>query len=1309
MKKTVLLFLLIFTGLIGVAGAAMNDYCVTPATSSTSTKPNILILMDYSGSMQFPAYITCNYDTSDPYDGQVVQCRTPSSSATDNYSTTKTYYGYFDTSKYYKYASSKFQVNTTCTDTNKIGSSNTCISGNVLNWITMTRVDVSRKILTGGRTSTGSSDIYQSEGARVVYTDNSGSLNCTFTITTTSTSGAGSTKARTLAIANRSGYTCPLGTLSASDIDVEPLSPSTDKGLIQDFYDKATFEFMIFNTAYKGKLLSAKDATQSSLIAALTNEQPYDGTPTGEGLWEAYDFFKQSSDHSYYANTSDISAGSGVKDPYYDGTGSSNTAVPCRKCFVLLISDGVWNDSVDPVEPAKTMRTTDLRTLTGTQNVTTYVVYAFGDKDPTTKLQGQRAMITTAIFGGFDDTDSNGWPYPFTGYPSSSKTVTYPRTQCDPANTWNASCKEWDKNRTGLPYNFFEADDGDALETAILNALNDMLRRASSGTAASVLASSEGSGANILQSVFYPKRLFTDTEIDWTGEIQNLWYYIDPYLQSTSIREDTNLAGTSGASILNLTDDYVIKFYFDTADNKTKAKRYSSAADGSSETYVDTVALEDIKNLWEAGTLLFQRNLSTSPRTIYTTTSGSSFLANNFSTTNKTTLSSYLQAADATEAEKIINFVHGTDQTGYRNRTVTISGTSGVWKLGDIVASTPRLQSSIPSNSYHLKSPDGYSDSTYLEYIQDSSYLSRGMVYAGANDGMIHAFKLGKLEQTWSGQGTNDKAKLTNLDTTTALGSEVWSFIPKNSLPYLKYMADTNYCHLYFIDLPPLVVDASVVAGTGSESATKTKSSWKTILIGGMGLGGASRITSDSCTTGSSGTCVKTPITDPSDSTKGLGYSSYFALNITDPNSPSLLWEYSNTALGFSTSGPTIIRIGAENVWSSTVSYTADQYVKYNDKFYRCTQAYDYPPAKEPGIDTAYWEETGPFSNGKWFAVFASGPTGPIDATNHQFLATSDQNLKLFVLDLYSGSATVIDTGITNAFGGSLYNAAFDAEKGDIASAGRYSDDALYLGYTQKDTSTSTWTKGGVLRVTTKESMNPANWVVSTVINNIGPVTSAVTKLQDRKNTNLWLYFGSGRFYYRYGTTMDDPRGQRALYGLKEPCYTTSNTIDKTCTSSISSGLDNQTTSPSATLATGATGWYITLDAATQSDGTTAATTDAETVNGAERLVTDPLAVFSGVVFFTTYVPSSDMCTLGGNTYVWAVKYDAGNQAGGLTGQAITQVSTGSIQQLSLSSIFTGKENRRTASILGMPPKGQGLSVLVGPRPLKRILHIREK
>jgi type IV pilus assembly protein PilY1 len=1223
MKKMAFLFILTFSWLLSSADAAMNDYCVTPVSSSIVTKPNILILMDYSGSMQFPAYVTCDYD-SGIYDGKVVNCQTPSSSASDNYNSTKAYYGLFDMTMYYRYSAGKFQVNTSCTNTDKIGNSNTCISGNLLNWITSTRIDVSRKVLTGGRTNTGASDIYQSEGARLVYTDTG--LHCKFTITTTSTNGSGATKARTVKIENQTGLTCPLGTLSASDIDIQPVDPSADTGITQDFYNKATFEFMIFNSDYPGKLLSAKDSTESSLIAAMTNEQPYNGTPTGEGLREAQDFFKQSNDYNYQSNTSDLSRGNGVKDPWYDGSGSGSKAITCRKSFVVLISDGAWNGSVDPASVARTMRTADQRSdLTGSQTVTTYSVYAFGDKDPTTKLQGQRAMITTAILGGFDDYDSNAYPYPFssTNLPGDSRFVAYPLSQCDPANTWDANCKEWDKSRTGLPYNYFEADDGEALKTSLMNALNDILRRASSGTAASVLASSEGSGANILQSVFYPKRLFNDTEISWIGEMQNLWYYVDPYLLYSSIREDTNTGGTGGTNVLNLGDDNAIEFFFDTDENKTRVRRYSTNSDGSGKTLVGTAALEDIKNLWEAGSLLFQR---TSARTIYTTTDGVNFLTGGFSTGNSSTLAPYLQATDAT---KIIDWVHGSEQTGCRSRTVTISGTTGVWKLGDIVSSTPKIQSSVPLNTYHSYPPDGYLDSTYLEFIQDASYKSRGMSYVGGNDGMLHAFKFGNLQQTWTEKGTNDKARLYNADS-TPLGFEMWSFIPKNALPYLKYLADPNYCHVNLVDLPSSIVDVSIANSSGAVSSdqgiTKTQSSWRTVLIGGMGLGGANKNSSDSCTTGDNGTCVKTPIAD-------VGYSSYFAIDVTDPTSPQLLWEFSDPALGFSTSGPAIVRIGA------------------------------------------------PDKNGKWFAVFASGPTGPINTTYHQFIGTSNQNLKLFAVDIATGSVTTIDTGVENAFGGSLYNSTIDVDRGNASSSGRYSDDAFYLGYTRKNTSVSpaTWTKGGVLRVLTKEDQTPSNWVVRHVISDTNAVTASVTKLQNRRTGKLWLFFGTGRFFYKYEGVIDDASTQQQLYGVTDPCYdASSNTMNKDCTSS------------------GDVRWTINdLDAASGE-------------KGAERVITDPLAVYSGAVFFTTYAPSKDVCSMGGDTYVWAVKYDSGGTAW-QTGKAVTQVSTGAIQELDLSSVFTEKSGRRTSAIIGMPPKGQGLSVLLPPRPLKKFLHIRQK
>lgn len=1245
MKKIAsFLFLFIFVGFDSVTAATMNDYCISPPFTSTSVKPNVLINMDFSGSMQFPAYLPCNFDG---YNNYVALCR--SSSLPDyKYDSTKDYYGYFDNTKYYKYASNRFQVNTACTDTNRIGSSN-CISGNLLNWITSTRIDITRKVLTGGRSNAGK---LESEGATYDYTDST--LKCKFTITATTTAN------RKLTVQNSSG-TCPIGTLSNATINLDDPGAT---GIVQEFWDKVHFEFMVYSSgsgsyARYGEMRSDKDATQSSLISAINNETPFYGTPTGEAMWEAYDFFKQSNANNYEANSSSINPTNGNKDPWYDGSGGSATAIPCRKAFVLLLSDGAWNGSVDPVKPARTMIVNDLRTasaLTGKQNVRTYAVYAFGE----TEADGRQSMITTAIFGGFDDNDSNTWPYPFTDYPSNSKDVTYPRSECNYPTRWDSQCSEWDKDKNNLPDNFFEADDGDALRTAIFNALMDMLRRATSGTAVSVLASGEGSGANMLQAVFYPKRAFGTTEIDWTGEMQNLWYYIDPFLQSSTIREDTD----SNKILKLLTGDRVVSFFFDTSENKTKARFYNDTdgdgdADGS---YVDIVPIEDLKNLWEAGTLLWSR---TSARTIKTTI-GSSLI--DFSTANESILRSYLQAADATEGTKIINYIHGIDQTGYRNRTVAIdlnkdgdtmdTGESAkVWKLGDIISSTPRLQSSIKLNTYHLLPPQGYGDTSYQTYINSDNYKNRGMVYVGANDGMLHAFKLGKLEFKWTGQAAYEKARLTGTD----LGKEEWAFIPKNALPYLKYLTDPNYCHLYYIDAPSYIFDASINVPTGctgnywncdkqttvdtNNNLVVSDTSWRTILIGGMGLGGACRNYNATCAE-----CVKTPI-------DGVGYSSYFALDVTDPANPTLLWEFSSDQLGFSTSGPAIVRMGPGN------------------------------------------------KNGRWFAVFASGPTGEINTSSDEFLGKSDQNLKLFVIDLKTGTLVrTIDTGIANAFGGSMFNASADTDRWNAASEGVYSDDVFYVGYVKK--SGSTWTDGGVLRVITKDKdsgdadtdidgIDPANWSVSTVIDGIGPVTTAVAKLQDRKTGTLWLYFGTGRFFYK----TDDPGSssdKEKIFGIKEPCYTTANDMDNACTSSVSfASLSDRTDTGATGVPT--YGWYISLDAPTGS-------------YNAERVITDPLAAFSGAVFFTTFAPTSDVCGFGGNTYLWAVRYDTGYEAISLLqGKAMIQVSTGEIKELTLPSVLAEKASRRTAAITGMPPKGQGLSVVINPKPIKRIMHIQEK
>ena len=63
-------------------------------------------------------------------------------------------------------------------------------------------------------------------------------------------------------------------------------------------------------------------------------------------------------------------------------------------------------------------------------------------------------------------------------------------------------------------------------------------------------------------------------------------------------------------------------------------------------------------------------------------------------------------------------------------------------------------------------------------------------------------------------------------------------------------------------------------------------------------------------------------------------------------------------------------------------------------------------------------------------------------------MGRSDQNLRLYILDLKTGSLVrTINTGIQYAFAGSMINSTMDADLNPVPD---YQDDAIYIGYTKR-------------------------------------------------------------------------------------------------------------------------------------------------------------------------------------------------------------------------------------------------------------------
>jgi len=1223
--RTLIILILALSWFFGSkAYASMSEYCATPPFLSRTVAPNVMIILDNSGSM-----FNFAYDYND-------------SAVSTGFDPDTSYYGYFNGDYWYKYESEKFVPTALKSSRNKYSDE---WDGNFLNWLTMRRVDVARKVLVGGKYSGGYLIGEKADGSwrgyrksvdnAENYTPYSGTRYFDFDV-----GGSGTSRFR---VCNSYFLNCSGWYNVKVKVDEQP------EGIIQKVGDKVRWGLSFYHVNWpSGKQggyvqVNIGGGNIENMINEINNKNPDSNTPLAETLWTVAGYFAQKVSAS---EMPDISGGPGPRyqsgdyqinnnvDPYNYGTGDSPVWGWCAKSFVIYITDGEpCGDDNLPTElknyaanhggysysgdlpscdaggnnpwiedVALYVHTNDLRDdLESTQALTIYPVFAFGS--------GSELLKYAAINGGFVDKNNNNKP---------------------------DLQSEWDEDGNGVPDNYFEAENGAELEIALEKALTDILRRVSSGTAASILAASEKSGANILQAIFYPKKYFENsTEADWIGKLQNLWFYLGPFMRN--IREDSgNTNCSTGDKCFNLDEDKVVGFYFDNSTNETKVNictdtNGNGRIDEDENATCEVELLEDINPIWEAGKVLWKA--SPTYREIFTWLDNTTYEKISFTPGNADEFKDYLDASNSTEASDIIKYIRGEDISGKRSRTVTMDSHTHVWKLGDIVYSTPKVISSVPLNTYHID----YHDDTYREFTSATDYKNRGMVFVGANDGMLHAFRLGKL----SFPGGNVLAKLTKPDNGD-FGSEAWAFIPKNALPYLKYYMDPSYCHLYYVDLTPYVFDASIGDPNdenlyGQPADEKTAKSWRTILIGGMNFGGA-------CGGNATGAVHPPSLSSPA---TGVGKSSYFAMDVTNPENPQIMWEFTDNNTAFTTTGPAIIHI----------PYKDNNGEDDNSK------------------------------NGYWYVVFASGPDN-YDGTVHQ-------PLYLYVLDLKTGTLkrkiqlsgkedSVL--GNINAFAGRFFESQADLGK-------NYSDDVLYFGYTYKG---SSW-DGGVLRLVTGNDPDVDSWTVSKLIDGIGPVTSGVSYLEDTNNGELWVYFGEGRYF----TSQDDMSAQRRIYGVKDPCYSGGG-MNTSCTASPLSlnDLTDVTNNPNKSPSDIGKGWYINLESS--SGG-----------YGAERVITDPVATTDGWVFYTTFMPTSDICGFGGNTYMWMVNYNNGGVPQNVGGVIFVQTSTGVIKKIELSKEFgTGKGThggRRLATpITGAPSPSSGITVIKPPEPLKSLIQWRE-
>ena len=160
-----------------------------------------------------------------------------------------------------------------------------------------------------------------------------------------------------------------------------------------------------------------------------------------------------------------------------------------------------------------------------------------------------------------------------------------------------------------------------------------------------------------------------------------------------------------------------------------------------------------------------------------------------------------------------------------------------------------------------------YAYKGYTEFV--TAQASRvGTVYMGTNDGMMHAFNASD-------------------------GVERWAYIPSMVVGNMWRLADQNYADLHtnYVNGSAITSDICTANCTNTYNAGTPTSNpvWKTILVAGLNGGGRG----------------------------------YFALDITTPTAPTLLWEFTTSAgigktkdndLGY-TFGQPVITLKSDGTW----------------------------------------------------------------------------------------------------------------------------------------------------------------------------------------------------------------------------------------------------------------------------------------------------------------------------------------------------------------------------------------------------------
>ena len=578
---------------------------------------------------------------------------------------------------------------------------------------------------------------------------------------------------------------------------------------------------------------------------------------------------------------------------------------------------------------------------------------------------------------------------------------------------------------------------------------------------------------------------------------------------------------------------------------------------------------------WEAGDRLASANriYSSNSRNVFTSSvSGSTWSRQDFFTGNA--VSSYLTSTPSllglSTSAQVNNVVDNVVMRRLKTK-----------RLGDVYHSTPIIIGS-PSKFF---SDAGFSTAVGSSpSFRDAHATRQRVIYAGANDGMLHAFNAGTFDSTPPPGSYN-----------AGTGEELFAYVPKNLLPNLKNMTvTTTSTHQYMVDSSPKAAD--VWLDTNGDNIKQT-SEWKTVLIAGERKGG-----------------------------RGL-----FALDVTSPHStdfsnyPNVMWEIDNAAvanLGQTWSEP---NIGLVQILEGGV--TRDRWVAFvGGGYWYSTTLKNSVSAGATTINIAdntgfAQSGTGTLSigtdNGISYTSTSATTISGIPSSGGGSITTGHTAGEIVTYSPIGRGFHVIDIKLGKVIWSWTNNMQYPITASptavDINSDGRVN--YVYV----VDTGNQLWRFNVGTAGTFDNTTNLVTGTEWTATRIFSPSSPAVAQRSFNKvdaafdqGFNTWVFFGTGD-----REKPEDPGTGRILAirddgSAPATPYHESNLLDLT---SVIANNDNTVT---GTITTSMKGWFANLP------------------NTNEKMLSD-VVVFNNNLFFTTFTSTTTLCAGGGDARLYGI------------------------------------------------------------------------